>query len=299
MFYLRPSWEREQLHIWWQWRVAPLRASRMQSNATAKHFLWIALATTLLFEKAWEISYQLVRACDRSWKGNRVHQVPCRVNILGIDSLSFLTLITKFQSNSAFCILRTEWLWSLVIRVRKPDSEGYWLRLGSWVNQVLLTIGSFDWKIDLKLDSLGFLTLITKLQSHSAFCKIPLSLGKPVLENKRDGLSWTCLLSDRVMLFSNVHCKQSHIFLLSHTSRARVRGERRSLEERGRKPERNGSSLWTGFLFGERVKKREEREGKGWGPVDKHLGPSFQAPIGENTDCWHVVVGCHVARDLI
>ena len=43
MFYLRPSWEREQLHIWWQWQVAR-KASRMQSNATAKRFLWIQLA---------------------------------------------------------------------------------------------------------------------------------------------------------------------------------------------------------------------------------------------------------------
>ena len=43
MFYLRPSWEREQLHIWWQWQVAR-KDSRMQSNATAKCFLWIELA---------------------------------------------------------------------------------------------------------------------------------------------------------------------------------------------------------------------------------------------------------------
>ena len=35
-------------------------------------------------------------------------------------------------------------------------------------------------------------------------------------------------------------------------------------------------SLWTGSLFGERVKKREEREGKGWEPVDKHLGLLFK-----------------------
>ena len=43
MFYLRPSWERKQLHILWQWRVAR-KASRTQSNAIAKRFLCIELA---------------------------------------------------------------------------------------------------------------------------------------------------------------------------------------------------------------------------------------------------------------
>ena len=43
-----------------------------------------------------------------------------------------------------------EWLWSLVIRVRKLSE-------------------SCSLQTDLKLDSLSFLTLITKLQSHLAF----------------------------------------------------------------------------------------------------------------------------------
>ena len=33
-----------------------------------------------------------------------------------------------------------------------------------------------------------------------------------------------------------------------------------------------GISLWTGSLFEERMKKHEEREGKGGEPIDKHLG---------------------------
>ena len=41
------------------------------------------------------------------------------------------------------------------------------------MNQVLFKVITHTEKADLKLDSLSFLTLVTKLESHSAFCKIP------------------------------------------------------------------------------------------------------------------------------
>ena len=160
-----------------------------------------------------------------------------------------------------FCILRTEWLWSLVIRVRKPDYEGYWLGLGSWVNQVLFRVIRLENRPE---------TWFTRFpnpyhQTLESFgvLQIPLPLGKSVLENVRDGSSWTCLLSDRVMFFSNVHCKQSLIFLLSHTLRARVRSERRSLNET------EVVACEQALCLGKGWKKREEREGKGWEPADK------------------------------
>ena len=56
MFYLRPSWEREQLHIWWQLQVAR-KASRMQSNATAKRFLCTELA--IYWYLTWKRTLQL------------------------------------------------------------------------------------------------------------------------------------------------------------------------------------------------------------------------------------------------
>ena len=53
---------------------------------------------------------------------------------------------------------------SLVIRVRKLSESGS-------------ISGPYTGKSDLKLDLLSLLTLITKLLSHSAFCKIPPSKG--------------------------------------------------------------------------------------------------------------------------
>ena len=49
---------------------------------------------------------------------------------------------------------------SFVIRVRKMSESGS-------------ISGPYTGKTDLKLDLLNLLTLITKLLSHSAFCKIP------------------------------------------------------------------------------------------------------------------------------
>ena len=102
-----------------------------------------------------------------------VSQVPLRVIKTGKTDLkhnssSFLTLITKLQviRCSTFTerqMQNDEWLWSLVKRVRKLSESGS-------------IQGRCTEKSDLKLDSLRFLTLITKLQSHSAFCKVPLPL---------------------------------------------------------------------------------------------------------------------------
>ena len=47
----------------------------------------------------------------------------------------------------------------------------------------------FRVKTDLKLDSLSFLTLITKRQSHSVFCKMPLPFAL------RTYLDRTCAMS--------------------------------------------------------------------------------------------------------
>ena len=100
---------------------------------------------------------------------------------LKLDTLHFLTLITKLQSHSAFGrMLNAEYQMTLkviVISVRKLSESGS--------NFTLIQTG----KTDLKLDSLHLLTLITKLQSRSAFCiqcsafcKIPLSFGHPSTE---------------------------------------------------------------------------------------------------------------------
>ena len=54
------------------------------------------------------------------------------------------------------------------------------------------------------------------------------------------------------------------------------------------------------LCMGKGWKNREEREGKGWEPVDKHLRPSFHgtrcasdpdasSSLGENSDCWQVL----------
>ena len=53
----------------------------------------------------------------------------------------------------------TKWLWSLEIRVSKLSESG-----SIW--------GHYNGQTDLKLDSLSFLTLFTKFQSHLEFADL-------------------------------------------------------------------------------------------------------------------------------
>ena len=78
-------------------------------------------------------------------------------NIFGASGNEFLGWVqfARFAENQESRIrkkpsLNAGWLWSLVIRVRKLCESG-------------------SLQTDLNVDSLSFLTLITKLQSHSAF----------------------------------------------------------------------------------------------------------------------------------
>ena len=84
-----------------------------------------------------------------------------------------MNIILKFEIHHGFWILSQSWqgyfqnaeckhgmTLSLVIRVRKLSESGS-------------ISGPYTGKTDLKLDLLSLLTLITKLLSHSAFCKIP------------------------------------------------------------------------------------------------------------------------------
>ena len=87
-----------------------------------------------------------------------------------------MNIILKFEIHHGFWILSQGWkgysvehrtpnvkhrmTLSLVITVRKLSESGS-------------ISGPYTGKTDLKLDLLSFLTLVTKLLSHSAFCKIP------------------------------------------------------------------------------------------------------------------------------
>ena len=87
-----------------------------------------------------------------------------------------MNIILKFEIHHRFWILSQSWqgyfsecqtpsvkcglTLSFVIRVRKLSESGS-------------ISGPYTGKTDLKLDLLNLLTLITKLLSHSAFCKIP------------------------------------------------------------------------------------------------------------------------------
>ena len=87
-----------------------------------------------------------------------------------------MNIILKFEIHHGFWILSQSWqgyfsecqtpsvkrglTLSFVIRVRKLSESGSFS-------------GTYTGKTNLKLDLLNLLTLITKLLSHSAFCKIP------------------------------------------------------------------------------------------------------------------------------
>ena len=87
-----------------------------------------------------------------------------------------MNIILKFEIHHRFWILSQSWqgyfserrtpnvkhgmTLSLVIRIRKLSESGS-------------ISGPYTGKTDLKLHLLSFLTLVTKLLSHLAFCKIP------------------------------------------------------------------------------------------------------------------------------